>query len=109
MREHRESKQEELVYAFLRSGLITGHMSLVTSFDHQGMTFLSLQNFPVSFCGASQASHTMPDAPSAIDRVAFEPPISVRTQPGQTEFTADFGSAAASCEVTPFNAVFEMQ
>ncbi len=35
--------------------------------------------------------------------------MSVRTQPGQSEFTASFGSAAASCEVTPFRAVLEMQ
>jgi hypothetical protein len=33
----------------------------------------------------------------------------VRTQPGQTELTANSGKAAASCEVTPFKAVFEMQ
>ena len=59
--------------------------------------------------GASPASHTIVSAPSSTERVAPWPPISVRTHPGQTEFTANFGSAAASCEVTPFNAVFEMQ
>src|SRR5438094_4479462 len=50
-----------------------------------------------------------PYDPSSTDRVAFRPPISVRTQPGQTEFTANFGNAAASCDVTPFSAVLEMQ
>jgi hypothetical protein len=73
------------------------------------MTLRSLQNFPVSFCGASAANHTIPDAPSATERVAFEPPMSVRTQPGHTEFIANFGNAAASCTVTPLSAVFEMQ
>src|SRR5438046_9382714 len=73
------------------------------------MTLLSRQNLPVSFCGASTASQTMPVAPSPTERLAFGPPMSVRTQPGQTELTANFGKAAASCEVTPFNAVFEMQ
>src|SRR5437868_13171558 len=73
------------------------------------MTLRSLQNFPVSFCGASAASHTIPAAPSATERVALAPPMSVRTQPGHTEFTAKFGNAAANCEVTPFSAVFEMQ
>ena len=76
---------------------------------YQGITFRSLKNLPVIDCGASDANHTTPEAPSATERVAFEPPISVRTQPGHTEFTANFGSAAASCAVTPFNAVFEMQ
>jgi len=51
----------------------------------------------------------MPLAPSPTERVALAPPISVRTQPGQTELTAKLGKAAANCEVTPFNAVFEMQ
>jgi hypothetical protein len=45
-------------------------------------------------------------APSSTERLAFSPPISVRTQPGHTEFTAHFGNAAASCTVTPFSAVF---
>jgi hypothetical protein len=63
----------------------------------------------VSFCGASVASHTIVSAPFSTERVAPGPPMSVRTQPGQTEFTANFGSATASCEVTPFRAVFEMQ
>ena len=77
--------------------------------NHQGITFRSRQNFPVSCWGASAASQTMPEAPSATERVAFEPPMSVRTQPGQTEFTANFDNAAASCTVTPLTAVFEMQ
>src|SRR5947208_13942638 len=76
---------------------------------YQGITFRSLKNLLVIECGASDASHTTPEAPSAIERVALEPPMSVRTQPGQTELTANFGKAAASCAVTPFNAVFEMQ
>jgi hypothetical protein len=41
--------------------------------------------------------------------VALVPPMSVRTQPGQTEFAANFGNAAANCEVTPLRAVFEVQ
>src|SRR6266487_5865044 len=76
---------------------------------YQGITFRSLKNLPVIDCGASDANHTTPEAPSATERVAFEPPISVRTQPGHTEFTANFGNAAASCTVTPLSAVFEMQ
>src|SRR5438067_717015 len=44
-----------------------------------------------------------------MERVAFEPAMSVRTQPGQTELIANFRSAAASCDVTPFKAVLEMQ
>src|SRR5205085_6135827 len=74
-----------------------------------GMTLRCWKNLPVSFCGASATSQTIPFAPCSGDNDAFEPPMSVRTQPGQTEFTANFGSAAASCTVTPFNAVFEMQ
>src|SRR5262245_14658025 len=77
--------------------------------SYQGITLRSRQNLPVSFCGASAASQTMPEAPSATERVAFAPPISVRTHPGQTELMAKFGNAAASCTVTPFRAVFEMQ
>ena len=63
----------------------------------------------MKFCGASLPSHTIVSAPSSTERLAFSPPISVRTQPGHTEFTANFGIAAASCTVTPFSAVFEMQ
>src|SRR5438552_12151493 len=59
--------------------------------NHQGITLRSLQNLPVSFCGASEANQTTPAAPSRTERVAFEPPISVRTQPGHTEFNANFG------------------
>src|SRR5437763_12885702 len=77
--------------------------------SHHGITFRSFTNFAVMSCGASLASQTMPDAPSAIERVAFSPPISVRTQPGQTQFTAKSGSAAASWTVTPFSAVLETQ
>src|SRR5438046_7816107 len=77
--------------------------------NHQGITLRSLQNLLVSFCGASEANHTTPARPSPTERVAFEPPISVRTQPGHTEFTANFGNAAASWTVTPLSAVFEMQ
>src|SRR6058998_2663947 len=76
---------------------------------HQGISFRSRKNFPVSFCGASAASQTIVFAPSSTERVAPCPPISVRTQPGQTEFTANFGNAVASCEVTALSAVFEMQ
>src|SRR4029077_9341059 len=66
---------------------------------YQGMTFRSLKNLAVAECGASDANHTIPAAPSRTERVAFEPPMSVRTQPGHTEFTANFGNAAASCTV----------
>ena len=62
-----------------------------------------------SFCGASAASHTIVSAPSSTERVAPCPPISVRTHPGQTEFTANFGNAVASCDVTSLSAVFEIQ
>src|SRR4029453_5514634 len=73
------------------------------------MTLRSRQNLPVSSCGAATASQTMPVAPSPTERVALAPPMSVWTQPGQTELTANFGKAVASCVVTPFNAVFEIQ
>src|SRR5437762_10762291 len=86
-----------------------GSCSDVQKRDYQGITFRSRKNLPVSFCGASAASQTMPVAPSPTERLAFGPPMSVRTQPGQTELTANFGKAAASCEVTPLSAVFEMQ
>src|SRR5437660_11450594 len=82
-------------------------LTLVTFY--QGISFRSRKNFPVSFCGASLASHTIVSAPSSTDRVAPCPPISVRTQPGQTEFIANFGSAVANCDVTPLSAVFEIQ
>src|SRR5205814_8773574 len=88
--------------------MLGGSCSNVQKLDYQGITFRSRKNLPVSFCGASVASHTMPSAPSPIERVAFDPPMWVRTQPGQTELTANFGKAAANCEVTPFNAVFEI-
>src|SRR6184192_2304294 len=77
--------------------------------DHHGISLRSRRNLPVRACGASLASHTIVSAPSSTERFAFSPPMSVRTQPGHTEFTANFGNAAASCTVTPFNAVFEMQ
>src|SRR3954447_5142591 len=68
---------------------------------YQEMTFRCWKNLPVSFCGASVASQTIPLAPCSGDSDAFEPPMSVRTQPGQTEFTANFGNADASWTVTP--------
>src|SRR5215471_21368608 len=77
--------------------------------NHQGISLRSRRNLAVRSCGASLASHTMVSAPSSTERLAFWPPISVRTQPGHTEFTANFGNAAASCTVTPLSAVFEMQ
>src|SRR5262245_2973885 len=76
---------------------------------HHGISLRSRKNFPVNFCGASVASHTMVFAPSSTERAAPCPPISVRTHPGQTEFTAKLGNAAASCDVTPLSAVLEMQ
>src|SRR5262249_52362705 len=76
--------------------------------DHHGISLRSRRNFPVNLCGASLASHTIVSAPSSTERVAFPPPMSVRTQPGQTALTANFGNAATSCDVTPFSAAFEM-
>ena len=70
---------------------------------YHGIVFLSRRNLPLKDCGASAASQTIPDAPSATERVAFAPPISVRTQPGQTELIAKSGNAAASWTVTSLN------
>ena len=65
------------------------------------MGWRSRRKLPVRFWGASVASHTIVSAPSSTERGAPEPLRSVRTQPGQTEFTEKFGNATASCEVTP--------
>src|SRR4030095_16769761 len=77
--------------------------------NHHGISLRSRRNFPVRSCCASLASYTIVPAPSSTELLPFSPPMSVRTQPGHTEFTANFGNAAASCTVTPFSAVFEMQ
>src|SRR5881396_2603249 len=76
---------------------------------HHGISFRSRQNLPVSLRGASVASQTIVSAPCATVRVAPAPPMSVCTQPGQTELTAMPGRAAASCRVTAFNAAFEIE
>src|SRR6516162_8820813 len=77
---------------------------------HQGMTLRSRTNFPVRSSGASRASHTAVSAPCATSRSAFAPPMSVLTQPGQTELTATvLRSSAARTPVTAFNAAFEMR
>ena len=55
---------------------------------HHPMTLRSLRNFPLKVCGASVASQTAVSAPSSTDRVAFAPPISVRTHPGHITLTA---------------------
>src|ERR1043166_10277596 len=77
---------------------------------HHGISFRSRKNLPVSSRGAAVASHTIVSAPSATERGAFGPPMSVRTQPGQTEFTPMplLRNAAASWRVTALSAVFEM-
>ena len=71
---------------------------------HQAMGFRSRRNWPVRVCGASSASQTIVSAPSSTERGAASPPISVRTQPGETEFTAKRGRAAAKCWVRAFSA-----
>jgi len=43
---------------------------------YQGITFRSLKNLPVIDCGASDANHTTPEAPSATERVALAPLVS---------------------------------
>src|SRR5215831_16140602 len=78
---------------------------------HQGITSRSRQNGPVLFWGASAAAQTMPAAPSSTERGAAGPPISVRHQPGETEFTATplSLSAAASRQVIAFSVVFDAE
>src|SRR5947207_5376810 len=78
------------------------------AFVHHGISFRSRQNLPVSLRGASVASQTIVSAPCATVRVAPAPPMSVCTQPGQTELTAMPGRAAASCRVTALSAAFEI-
>ena len=68
-------------------------------------------NVPVRQFGAWVASQTIELAPSWTDRSAFSPPMSVRTQPGDTAFTEMFLSArAADCwRVRALRAVFEIE
>ena len=77
---------------------------------YQGIDLRSRRNSPVNFAGASVTSQTGVSAPCSTVRGAPSPPISVRTQPGQTELTAIFflPSAEASWVVTALSAVFEM-
>ena len=77
---------------------------------YHGMGFRSRMNKPVMDCGASVASHTIVSVPCSTESGASRPPMSVFTQPGQTELTAIFesASAAATWAVTPLSAVFEM-
>ncbi len=74
------------------------------------MGLRSRMNRPVMDCGASVASHMIVSAPSSMERGASRPPMSVLTQPGQTELTAmlESASAAANWPVTPLSAVLEM-
>ena len=82
-----------IVLAFWQSGVTAGFMFvLVSLIAVPTILFFAFQWLPETPIGR----RLIPEAPSATERVAFEPPISVRTQPGQTELTANFGRAAAS-------------
>jgi hypothetical protein len=75
------------------------------------MRFPSCQKPPVTLASASSTGHRMLSAPCWRLRGAPGPPMSVRTQPGQTAFTAmprDF-RAAARWTVMALSVVFEMQ
>ena len=52
-----------------------------------GIGWPSRKKPPLGPSSGRVAAQTMPEAPSSTVRSALEPPISVRTQPGQTELT----------------------
>src|SRR5436190_435401 len=64
---------------------------------------------PVGPVSGSVAAHTTLAAPSSTERGASGPPISVATQPGQTELTRipEERSSSASRRVSAFKATFE--
>src|SRR4051794_19694417 len=78
---------------------------------YQGISCRLRKNFPVNSCGASSANQTAVSAPSSTERVAFGPPMSVRTHPGHIALTAMWSarSASASMTVRPLSASFDRQ
>ena len=75
-----------------------GYRGICFYIIYHSICSLSRTNVPVSDWGAWVASQVMESAPSWTERSAFWPPMSVRTQPGETAFTEMFlcFSAAAS-------------
>ncbi len=78
---------------------------------YHSICFRLRMNAPVRVLGAWVASQMMESAPSVTDRSACFPPMSVRTQPGETAFTQMFlvASAADCWRVSAFSAVLEME
>src|SRR4051812_41550032 len=79
--------------------------------DHQAIGFRSLKKPPVGPFAHSVASQRIVSAPSSTERGAAEPPISVRTQPGEAQLTRTPVPrvAAASWRVKAFNAAFDIE
>src|SRR5512146_125908 len=80
----------------------------IKSLDYHGNGLPSRKNPPVGPLSGSVAAQIMLAAPSATLRGAPAPPISVATQPGQTEFTRmrALRSSAARVRVIAFSAAF---
>ena len=78
---------------------------------YQAIIFLSRKNPPVGPPSSRVAIQTAVSAPSAVDRSASAPPISVRTHPGHIEFTRMFVpiDSYARTRVTAFRAAFEIR
>src|SRR5215212_4407800 len=80
------------------------------NFDlHQASGWLSRKNPPVGPSSGSVTAHMTLAAPSSTVRGASGPPISVATQPGQTELTRirEARNSSASMRVSAFRATFE--
>src|SRR4051812_48341087 len=76
---------------------------------YQAIRFRSWKKPPLGPSAGSVASQTIVSAPSSTLRVAFGPPMSVRTQPGSTQFTRADGNAEASITVIAFSVAFEIE
>lgn len=76
---------------------------------HHPIGWPSRKKPPLGPPGASVAAHTMPEAPCLTFRSALTPPMSVLTQPGQTELTMMPRelSSCASVRVSTLSAAFE--
>src|SRR5919106_1603188 len=66
---------------------------------YQGIGLRSRKKPPLGAPSGSVASQTGVLAPSSTERRAFCPPMSVRTQPGQTELTRMFSSSSSAVNI----------
>ena len=76
---------------------------------YHGIGWRSRKKPPLGPSSGRVASHTMVSAPCSTERSASGPPMSVRTQPGQTELilTPDSLSSSARMRVRALSAVLE--